>query len=44
MACQFLYRNYREFLDELLKQGGVIEGTHPNIRQEHICPSSIQIC
>lgn len=41
MACQFLYRNYREFLDELFKQGGIIEGTPPNIRPEHACPTSV---
>ena len=41
MACPFLYRNYREYLDELLKQGGVIEGTPPSVKSEHITPTSI---
>ena len=43
MACPFLYRNYREFLDEFLKQGGVIEGTPPLLRIDYVTPTSISL-
>jgi len=43
MACPFLYRNYREYLDELLKQGGVIEGTPPNVKPEQIISTSVAL-
>ena len=43
MVCPFLYRSYREFLDELLKQGGVIEGMPPNIKQEQISATSVAL-
>lgn len=43
MSSPFLYRSYREFLEELLKNGGVIEGTPPSIKLESVVPTSISL-